>query len=94
MPRNNYSPEHLRYLQQRRLQALCVRGAQFLLLIGFFLLWETAASRAGLTPLSFHSHRGLGRHSASGQRRSTLETPWLDGVGDGAGLLWAQLPVS
>ena len=53
MPRNNYSAEHLRYLQQRRLQALCVRGAQFLLLIGFFLLWETAASKGWINALIF-----------------------------------------
>ncbi len=41
----SYSPEHLRYLRQLKLQAALVRGTQVLLLVGIFVLWEVAASR-------------------------------------------------
>ena len=53
MPNGNYSPEHLHYLWQQRLKALCVRGAQLLLLVGFFVLWEVAASKGWINGFIF-----------------------------------------
>ena len=43
MPKNNFSPEHERYLRHLRQKAFLVRISQLLLLVGFFILWEVAA---------------------------------------------------
>ncbi len=53
MPSQDYSPAHLRYLRSLRLKALCVRGTQLLLLVGFFVLWEVAASRGWINAFIF-----------------------------------------
>jgi NitT/TauT family transport system permease protein len=49
----SYSPEHLRYLRQLKLQAALVRGTQVLLLVGIFVLWEVAASRGWINAFIF-----------------------------------------
>ncbi|NLL35784.1 MAG: ABC transporter permease [Clostridiales bacterium] len=48
-----HSAEHLDYLRRRRLERISVRGAQLLIVIGFFLLWEIAASRGWINAFIF-----------------------------------------
>lgn len=47
------SAEHLRYLRNRRLNAFLVRGAQLLLVVGIFYLWEVAAVRGWINAFIF-----------------------------------------
>ncbi|NMB21565.1 MAG: ABC transporter permease subunit, partial [Firmicutes bacterium] len=53
MPNKAYSAEHLEYLRSRRLQRICVRGAQLLIVLGLFFLWEIAASRGWINAFIF-----------------------------------------
>ncbi|MCK9526820.1 MAG: ABC transporter permease [Limnochordia bacterium] len=53
MPGNEHSLEHQNYLRSRRLHALLVRGAQLSLVLGFFVLWEVAASRGWINAFIF-----------------------------------------
>ncbi|HBN97127.1 MAG TPA: sulfonate ABC transporter permease, partial [Firmicutes bacterium] len=53
MPNAEYSPEHQNYLRRRRLHVLLVRGAQLFLVVGFFALWEVAASRGWINAFIF-----------------------------------------
>ena len=48
-----HSAEHLDYLRRRRLERISMRGAQLLIVIGFFLLWEIAASRGWINAFIF-----------------------------------------
>ncbi len=53
MANNNYSPEHSQYLKKLKLRQICIRGTQFLLLIGMFLLWELAAQQGWINAFIF-----------------------------------------
>ncbi|HKM43683.1 MAG TPA: ABC transporter permease [Limnochordia bacterium] len=53
MPNKEYSAEHLAYLRGRRLHSLLVRSAQLLIVLGFFLLWEVAASKGWINAFIF-----------------------------------------
>lgn len=53
MPKTDYSPEHRGYLRKRRMQAFLVRGAQIVIVLGFFALWELAASRGWINAFIF-----------------------------------------
>ena len=53
MRNTEYSPEHQNYLRRRTLHVLFVRGAQLFLLVGFFVLWEVAASRGWINAFIF-----------------------------------------
>ena len=53
MTEETMSPEHLAYLRGLRVKAALVRGTQFLLLVGLFVLWEVAASRGWINAFIF-----------------------------------------
>jgi NitT/TauT family transport system permease protein len=53
MANNNYSPEHGQYLKRLKLRQICIRGTQFLLLIGLFFLWELAARQGWINAFIF-----------------------------------------
>lgn len=53
MPNTDYSPEHRGYLRKRRMHAFFVRGAQLVIVLGFFALWELAASRGWINAFIF-----------------------------------------
>lgn len=53
MPNTEYSPEHLNYIRKRRMHGFLVRGTQLLLIVGFFALWELAASKGWINAFIF-----------------------------------------